>query len=101
MDPKNLSPDNKGMNLVNGEWVGTAKYMHVVDPLTGKPMVSIPDTQMDEINPFVTSMKNTPRYGLHNPLLNKDRYLMLGEVCRKTAEVLHDPEVFEHLVGLT
>lgn len=26
---------------------------------------------------------------------------MLGEVCRKTAEVLHDPEVFEYFVQLT
>jgi hypothetical protein len=32
------------MNLVNGEWTGTEKYAQIVDPLTGKPMISIPDT---------------------------------------------------------
>jgi 1-pyrroline-5-carboxylate dehydrogenase len=41
-----------------------------------------------------------PRYGLHNPLHNKERYLMLGNVTRKCAEVLHDPEVFEHMIKL-
>lgn len=63
-------------------------------------MISIPDTKVEEIGPFVESLKSTPRYGLHNPLYNKERYLMLGEVSRKCAEVLHDPEVFEHFVRL-
>jgi hypothetical protein len=49
LDTRNLNPDNKGMNLVNGEWVGTAEYKQVIDPLTGKAMVSIPDTKLAEI----------------------------------------------------
>merc|ERR1711957_46552 len=44
IDPANLSPQNKGMNLVNGEWTGVEKYFELVDPLTGKPMISIPET---------------------------------------------------------
>lgn len=48
LDPNNLSPNDKCSNLVNGEWVGTEKYKTVISPLTGKPMVSIPDTQMHE-----------------------------------------------------
>jgi len=35
LDPKDLSAKNKGMNLVNGEWVGTQNYKQVIDPLTG------------------------------------------------------------------
>ena len=101
LDPKNLTPDHKCMNLVNGEWVGSNKYKTVIDPMTGKGMISIPDTQMDEIAPFVESLKSVPRHGLHNPLKNKERYLMLGKVCRKASEVLHDPEVFDHFVDLT
>jgi len=100
VDPKNLSPQHKCMNLVNGEWVGTEQYRQVIDPMTGKDMISVPDTQLHEIDPFVQSLKSVPRYGLHNPLLNKERYLMLGNVCRKTAEVLHDKEVFEHMIQL-
>jgi 1-pyrroline-5-carboxylate dehydrogenase len=73
----------------------------MVDPLTGKPMVSYPDTQMDEIDPFVQSLLSTPKTGLHNPFKNKERYLMLGEVSRKVAEVMRDPEVFEFFVQCT
>lgn len=49
LDTRNLNPENKGMNLVAGEWVGTSEYKQVIDPLTGKPMVSIPDTKIAEI----------------------------------------------------
>jgi 1-pyrroline-5-carboxylate dehydrogenase len=66
------------MNLVGGEWVGTKQYNDLVDPLTGKGMIKIPDTQLDEIGPFVESLQSVPKTGLHNPLKNKDRYLMLG-----------------------
>lgn len=78
------------MNLVNGEWVGTDNYKVVIDPMTGKDMISIPDTTLADIEPFVESLRAVPRHGLHNPIKNKERYLMLGAVCRKTAEVLHD-----------
>ncbi len=39
-----------------------------------------------------------PKSGLHNPFKNKERYVMLGGVCRKTAEVLHDKEVFDFFI---
>ena len=39
-----------------------------------------------------------PKSGLHNPFKNKERYVMLGQVCRKTAEVLHEPETFDFFV---
>mmetsp|Transcript_1119 Transcript_1119/g.2055 ORF Transcript_1119/g.2055 Transcript_1119/m.2055 type:complete len:276 (-) Transcript_1119:703-1530(-) len=50
--------------------------------------------------PFIESLKSVPKHGLHNPFKNKERYLMLGEVCRKTAEVLHDKAVFDYFVDL-
>lgn len=98
IDPKNLSEANKGMNLINGEWKGTENYLVLPDPMTGKPMISIPDTSVAESQPFIDSLKSVPKHGLHNPFKNKERYLMLGAVCRKTAEVLHDPEVFDFFV---
>jgi hypothetical protein len=30
--------------LVNGEWVGTEKYIDLVDPLNGGTMIKLPDT---------------------------------------------------------
>jgi len=56
IDPANLSTRDKGMNLVNGEWVGTKEYIDLVDPMTGRPMIKIPDTKGDEIDPFVESL---------------------------------------------
>ena len=61
-------------------------------------MISIPDTQLHEIDPYIQSLLAVPKHGLHNPFKNKERYLMLGAVCRKTAEVLHDPEVFNFFI---
>ena len=98
LDPKNLSVSNKGMNLVGGEGKGTENYITLPDPMTGKDMIQIPDTSMAEAEEFIDAMKVVPKHGLHNPFKNPERYLMLGAVCRKTAEVLHDPEVFDFFV---
>jgi 1-pyrroline-5-carboxylate dehydrogenase len=99
VDPLRCSVKDKGMNLVNGEWVASRQYKAIIDPMTGKDMISVPDTQMDEIEPFVDSLASVPRTGLHNPYKNKERYLMLGDVCRKTAEVLHEKETFDFFVN--
>ena len=64
-------------------------------------MITIPDTQLSEIDFFVLSLKNTPKSGLHNPFKNIERYLMLGEVSWKASEVLRDPDVFNFFVDLT
>jgi 1-pyrroline-5-carboxylate dehydrogenase len=88
------------MNLVGGEWVATEAYKPLIDPMTGKDMISIPDTQMHETTPFIESLRAVPRHGLHNPIKNPERYIMLGDVCRKTSEVLHDPEVMDYFIGL-
>jgi hypothetical protein len=36
VDPKNLSVNSQGFNLVNGEWKTTEKKKIIVDPLTGE-----------------------------------------------------------------
>ena len=56
IDPENLSTSDKGFNLVQGEWTSSAKYHELIDPLNGEKMIKIPDTQMDEITPFVESL---------------------------------------------
>ena len=53
---------------------------------------------MEEVDPFVQSLLAVPKSGLHNPFKNKERYLMLGNVSRKTAEVLHEQETFDFFV---
>lgn len=51
---------------------------------------------MSELAPFVTSMSSCPKTGLHNPLKNVPRYLMLGDVSRKAGEFLKSEEGEEY-----
>lgn len=44
VDPKNLDSHSHGYNLVNGQWRNTEKIKEIVDPLTGKVMLTQPDT---------------------------------------------------------
>lgn len=44
-----------------------------------------------QLGPFIESMNSCPKTGLHNPLKNVDRYLMLGHVSRKAGEVRKIP----------
>jgi len=98
VDPNNLSASDKGFNLVQGEWRSPNHYMDLIDPLNGGTMLKIPNTQLDEISPFVESLAAVPKSGLHNPFKNKERYLMLSEVNRRVVECMHDPEVFQFFV---
>jgi len=98
IDPNNMNGSDKGWNLVDGKWVGTQSYKDLPDPMTGKPLHKYPDTTVDEIQPFIDSMRAVPKSGLHNPFKNKERYLMLSEVNRKVVEVMHDKEVFDFFV---
>ena len=66
--------------------------------MNGKVMVTQPDTEITETTPFIESLYNTPKTGLHNPFRNKERYLMLGEVCRKLVEAMQDKDVYNHFV---
>ena len=61
IDPNNLTGKDKGFNLVQGEWRSTSSYVDLIDPLTGKTMMKQPDTQMDEITPFVESLQACPK----------------------------------------
>jgi len=102
MDPDSMSEANPGvgMNLVSGEWRASKSTMQVINPLNGEKFLTIPDTQADEIDDFVDNMANTPRYGLHNPLKNVERYIMLGEVMAKGAIELRKPENVEYFAKL-
>lgn len=90
-----------GRNLVGGKWCDAAAQHSVVDPLNGEAFVKVPDTTVGEIGPFVERMASCPRSGVHNPIKNVGRYLMLGEVMVKGAHELGKPEVaefFAHLI---
>jgi 1-pyrroline-5-carboxylate dehydrogenase len=93
-----LSASTKGYNLVNGEWSSTKVTKEVIDPLNGKVMITQPDTQIDETEPFIDFLASCPKTGLHNPFKNKERYLMLGEVSRKLVEAMQDKDVYQFFI---
>ena len=99
LDPEKMGPSTLGYNLLDGQWVNnTKKHMELVDPLNGGTMIKLPDTDKEESQAFIKSMAMCPKTGLHNPIRNKERYLMLAEVNRRVVEALGDPEVFNFFV---
>eukprot|EP00931_Biecheleriopsis_adriatica_P017333 TRINITY_DN12467_c0_g1_i2.p1 TRINITY_DN12467_c0_g1~~TRINITY_DN12467_c0_g1_i2.p1 ORF type:complete len:551 (-),score=109.82 TRINITY_DN12467_c0_g1_i2:86-1738(-) len=102
VDPSTMSPEKPaiGMNLCGGTWSKAKQEKEIVDPLTGNVFMKVPDTSIDEIEPFVKRMASVPRTGLHNPLKNPERYVMLGEVCAGAAREMHKPEVADFFTRL-
>ena len=98
VDPTTMSATHPavGANLCGGRWLSaseTKMTQDIIDPLNGEVFLTVPSTSMDEIQPYVERMANTPRTGLHNPLKNPERYNMLGEVCANAAKEMSKPEV--------
>jgi len=88
-------------NLVGGEWTAAGSTRSVVDPLTGEGFIHVPDTSMCELGPFVDASASCPKFGLHNPLHNPDRYVLYGKIAGTAAAQLAEPEIesyFAHLI---
>jgi 1-pyrroline-5-carboxylate dehydrogenase len=101
-DPSQMTAENPATpsNLVFGEWTPTEKQLTLPDPLNGQPFLKCPDTQLFEIEPFVHSLKSVPKTGLHNPLKNPERYLLLGDITHKAASELRKDDVAMHFAKL-
>ena len=91
LDPDALGVDTKPyhvLNIVQGQWGGdTKKVMEIPNPIdkNSPPLCTIPETSVDEIDPFIESMKAVTKSGVHNPLKNVQRYLMYGEISRRVS----------------
>ena len=102
VDPcQEMNSDSPGevCNLLKGEWIqGTRFREDIPDPLNGEPFLKVPDTT--EYSEFINSLDSCPKSGMHNPLKNVERYLMLGEVCAKSAELLREDEIEKYFCKL-
>ena len=102
VDPfKGMNGNNPGkcQNLVSGKWRDEKEYFdNVPDPLNGEDFLKIPNTK--NVDEFIKNLGDCPKSGLHNPLKNVDRYVMLGNVCAKAAEVMRDKEVEDFFIRL-
>jgi 1-pyrroline-5-carboxylate dehydrogenase len=85
------------LNCVSGTWKSANSTMSIPHPLDrdAPDIFTIPDTQVNELSPFVESLRSVPKTGLHNPLKNPERYLEYGEISRKAGNALSDPEIAE------
>lgn len=63
--------------------------------MNGEAIIKMPDTQIDELQPFVDAASSCPKTGLHNPLKNKERYLLYGDICHKAGVEMSKPEVHD------
>lgn len=77
-------------NIVGGKFTKTKSTMDIIHPLDkhAYPIFTIPDTQADEIEPFLESLRKCSKSGLHNPLKNPERYVQYGEISRKVSQMI-------------
>ena len=85
LDKLSLDKPARLKNFLNGRWVETRENKIVINPLDGELVIFMPNTQEDEIAPFIESLRQCPEYGLHNPLYHVERYRMYGDICRNAA----------------
>jgi 1-pyrroline-5-carboxylate dehydrogenase len=87
-------------HAVGGKWVDCSKYETIVDPMNGEPFIQAPDPTLEELDPFIHSLRSTPKTGLHNPWKNTERYRELGTVSAKAAKLLRDPAIRDWYIRL-
>jgi 1-pyrroline-5-carboxylate dehydrogenase len=86
-------------NLADGQWVSVEQLRDdIVDPMNGARFLEIPDTQ--DFGPFINGLGSCPKTGLHNPMKNAERYVMLGHVCARAAALLAEQEVADYFTRL-
>jgi hypothetical protein len=75
-------------NCVSGAWQppndaasSVIAFPHPMNTDVPYPIFTIPDTT--DVTPFVHSLRQCPKTGLHNPLKNPERYVQLGEISRQ------------------
>ncbi|KAM7268522.1 hypothetical protein ACFE04_010688 [Oxalis oulophora] len=102
VDPEEISKSQPAHvhNFVLGKWTNTSSTTNtttttttIVDPLNGQPFINVHEVHQNGIKPFVDSLSNCPKHGLHNPFKSPQRYLAYGDVSVKAAHMLSLPEV--------
>lgn len=98
-DGMNAVRPGRVQNLCAGKWLDpNALRDDLPDPMNGEPFIQVPDTT--DFAGFVEGLRAVPKYGLHNPIHNPSRYVMLGQVCARAAARLAEPDVERFFVRL-
>ena len=99
-DAMGMSKPHEQKNLLRGEWVSSAAFETVVDPLKGGAMLKVPLTSDAEAEAFGKSLMACTKSGLHNPFNKVERYVLLGKVSVRAAAALRDPKINHHFSRL-
>jgi len=60
-------------NMCNGKWTSAKATLDIPDPMNGETIIKMPNTAVDELQPFIDAAASCPKTGLHNPFKNKER----------------------------
>ena len=89
----------KVCNLLAGAWSASDSVRaDIIDPLNGELFLHVPETQ--DFAGYVASLRACPKTGLHNPLKNPQRYVLLGQVCARASAKLVQPPVQDYFARL-
>jgi len=102
LDPFNgMSGASPGtlQNLEAGQWRDAARHRDdIVDPLNGEHFLNVPDT--GDYSGFIEGLASCPKTGLHNPIKNPERYVMLGRVCARAAALMAEKDIQNYFCRL-
>lgn len=87
-------------SFVQGKWIGSSNYNTLLDPLNGEPFIKVAEVEESGVQPFVESLAQCPKHGLHNPFKSPERYLLYGDVSTKAAHMLALPKVSDFFTRL-
>uniref|UniRef100_A0A1J3H7Z4 Delta-1-pyrroline-5-carboxylate dehydrogenase 12A1, mitochondrial n=1 Tax=Noccaea caerulescens TaxID=107243 RepID=A0A1J3H7Z4_NOCCA len=87
-------------SFVQGKWIGSSNYNTLPDPLNGEPFIKVSEVEESGIQPFVESLSQCPKHGLHNPFKSPERYLLYGDISTKAAHMLALPKVSDFFTRL-
>ncbi|KAL0721243.1 hypothetical protein Bca4012_035842 [Brassica carinata] len=87
-------------SFVQGKWIGSSNYNTLLDPLNGEPFIKVSEVDESGVQPFIESLAQCPKHGLHNPFKSPERYLLYGDISTKAAHMLALPKVSDFFTRL-
>ncbi|CAH8354002.1 unnamed protein product [Eruca vesicaria subsp. sativa] len=87
-------------SFVQGKWIGSSNYNTLLDPLNGEPFIKVAEVDESGVQPFIESLAQCPKHGLHNPFKSPERYLLYGDISTKAAHMLALPNVSDFFTRL-
>ncbi|CAN6814425.1 unnamed protein product [Brassica oleracea] len=87
-------------SFVQGKWIGSSNYNTLLDPLNGELFIKVAEVEESGVQPFIESLAQCPKHGLHNPFKSPERYLLYGDISTKAAHMLALPKVSDFFTRL-